>query len=89
MPREDGIPALAFRTTAKTTATPRSPPAGRWVVEDLGLPFDILRLDQQRLDNYYLLDREGQPRYGTILWIANPDAARNRLHKSWVLGISG
>ena len=38
-----------------------------------GLPFDILRLDQERLDNYYLLDREGQPRYGTIIWLANPD----------------
>jgi len=43
-----------------------------------GLPFDILRLDQQRLDNYHLLDREGQPRYGTIIWIANPDAAESR-----------
>ena len=34
-----------------------------------GLPFDILRLDQQRLD-YHLFDREGRPRYGTILWNA-------------------
>lgn len=33
-----------------------------------GLPFDILRLDQQRFDRYYLMDREGQPRYGTIIW---------------------
>ena len=33
-----------------------------------GLPFDILRLDQQRLDRYHLLDRDGRPRYGTILW---------------------
>jgi peptidoglycan/xylan/chitin deacetylase (PgdA/CDA1 family) len=33
-----------------------------------GLPFDILRLDQQRLDRYHLLDRQGQPLYGTILW---------------------
>jgi hypothetical protein len=34
-----------------------------------GLPFDILRLDQQRLD-YHLFDRKGRPRYGTILWNA-------------------
>lgn len=40
-----------------------------------GLPFDILRLDQQRLDRYYLLDREGRPRYGTIIWDAGAGAA--------------
>ncbi len=39
-----------------------------------GLPFDILRLDQQRLDRYHLLDRDGRPRYGTILW--NTGAAK-------------
>lgn len=43
-----------------------------------GLPFDILRLDQQRFDNYYLLDREGQPRYGTIIWLAGPDALEGK-----------
>ncbi len=37
-----------------------------------GLPFDILRLDQQRLDAYHLLDREGRPRYGTVVWDAGP-----------------
>lgn len=37
-----------------------------------GVPFDILRLDQQRFDPYYLLDREGLPRYGTIVWDAGP-----------------
>jgi hypothetical protein len=36
-----------------------------------GLPFDILRLDQQRFDRYYLMDREGRPRYGTIIWDAD------------------
>ncbi len=36
-----------------------------------GLPFDILRLDQQRFDRYYLMDREGRPRYGTIVWDAH------------------
>jgi hypothetical protein len=43
-----------------------------------GLPFDILRLDQQRLDRYHFLDRDGKPRYGTIIWDAtslkDPDA---------------
>jgi len=43
-----------------------------------GLRFDILRLDQQRLDNYYLLDREGRPRYGTVIWLANPDALEGK-----------
>src|SRR5574341_435124 len=36
-----------------------------------GLPFEILRLDQQRLDRYHLLDRDGRPRYGTIIWDAS------------------
>ena len=36
-----------------------------------GLPFDILRLDQQRFDRYYLTDRQGRPRYGTIIWDAD------------------
>lgn len=35
-----------------------------------GLPFDIMRLDQQPLDAYHLLDRDGHPRYGTIIWDA-------------------
>ena len=43
-----------------------------------GLPFDILRLDQQRLDRYYLLDRDGQSRYGTIIWDADPGAMEDK-----------
>ena len=43
-----------------------------------GLPFDILRLDQQRFDRYYLLDREGQPRYGTIIWDAGPGGLKEK-----------
>jgi hypothetical protein len=43
-----------------------------------GLPFDILRLDQQRFDRYYLMDREGRPRYGTILWDADAHAGESR-----------
>ena len=43
-----------------------------------GLPCDILRLDQQRLDRYHLLDREGRPRYGTILWNAGATKAMDQ-----------
>lgn len=35
------------------------------------VPFDILRLDQQHLDNTYLVDRLGHPRYGTVIWAAD------------------
>lgn len=37
-----------------------------------GVPYEILRLDQQRLDRYHLLERDGQPRYGTVVWAAGP-----------------
>ena len=36
-----------------------------------GLPFDVMRLDQQLLDRYHLLERDGSPRYGTIIWDAS------------------
>ncbi len=39
-------------------------------------PFEVLRLDQPRLDRYHLLDREGRPRYGTIIWAAGPRVAQ-------------
>ena len=39
-----------------------------------GLPFEILRLDQERFDAYHLLDRDGRPRHGTILWDADATA---------------
>ncbi len=42
------------------------------LLKSWGLPFDIYRLDQQRLDRYHLLDRDGRPRYGTIIWDAGP-----------------
>src|SRR5712692_6179779 len=35
-----------------------------------GLPFDVMRLDQELLDRYHLLERDGSPRYGTIIWDA-------------------
>ena len=43
-----------------------------------GIPFDILRLDQQRLDAYHLLDRDGRPRYGTIVWDAGPSGLQDK-----------
>ena len=43
-----------------------------------GLPFDILRLDQQRLDAYHLLDREGRPRYGTVVWDAGAGGIKGK-----------
>jgi hypothetical protein len=35
------------------------------------VPCDILRLDQQHLDDSYLFERSGGIRYGTIFWIAD------------------
>ncbi len=43
-----------------------------------GLPFDIVRLDQQQLDAYHLLDRDGRPRYGTIIWDAGPGGLKDK-----------
>jgi len=43
-----------------------------------GLPFEILRLDQQRLDKYHLLDRDGRPRYGTIIWDADAASLKDK-----------
>src|SRR6476660_3006997 len=40
------------------------------LLKSWGLPFDIHRLDQQRFDAYHLLDRNGRPRHGAILWSA-------------------
>ncbi|MFB3826278.1 MAG: hypothetical protein ACE15B_05890 [Bryobacteraceae bacterium] len=48
------------------------------LLKSWGLPFDILRLDQQRFDGYYLLDREGRPRYGAIIWDADAEAAKGK-----------
>ncbi len=38
------------------------------------IPFDILRLDQQRLDASYLFQTSGVVRYGAILWMADLDS---------------
>jgi hypothetical protein len=38
-----------------------------------GVPFDILRLDEQRLQINRFLDSEAKPNYGCVIWMADPD----------------
>ncbi|MHC4632876.1 MAG: hypothetical protein ACYS9C_16645, partial [Planctomycetota bacterium] len=38
-----------------------------------GIPFDILRLDQQRLQINRFLDGIAQPNYACVIWMADPD----------------
>src|SRR4030043_793954 len=38
-----------------------------------GIPFDILRLDEQRLQINRFLDGEARPNYGCVIWMADPD----------------
>jgi hypothetical protein len=38
-----------------------------------GIPFDILRLDEQRLQINRFLDYEARPAYGCIIWMADPE----------------
>ena len=42
------------------------------------IPFEILRLDQQHLDASYLFQRDGRIRYGTIVWVADPQSYREQ-----------
>ncbi|MGB2866934.1 MAG: hypothetical protein WBD36_00660, partial [Bacteroidota bacterium] len=37
-----------------------------------GVPFDVLRLDQQRLQINRFLNGEAEPNYGCIVWMADP-----------------
>jgi hypothetical protein len=41
------------------------------LLKSWGIPFDIIRLDQQILDRYMFLDMHNKPKYGTILWDVN------------------
>jgi hypothetical protein len=41
------------------------------LLKSWGIPFDIVRLDQQLLDRYMFLDINNNPRYGTIIWDVN------------------
>jgi len=38
-----------------------------------GIPFDILRLDQQRLQTNRFLNGIAEPNYGCLIWMADPD----------------
>jgi hypothetical protein len=38
-----------------------------------GIPFDVLRLDEQRLQINRFLDGEAKPNYGCVIWMADPD----------------
>ena len=42
------------------------------LLKSWGIPFDVVRLDQQLLDRYMFLDMYGKAKYGTILWDVNP-----------------
>src|SRR4030042_5671284 len=48
------------------------------LLKNWGIPFDILRLDQQNLDRYHMLDRNGNPRYGSIIWDADPEGLEGK-----------
>jgi hypothetical protein len=41
------------------------------MLKSWGIPFDIVRLDQQFLDRYMFLDMYDKPKYGTIIWSVN------------------
>jgi hypothetical protein len=41
------------------------------MLKSWGIPFDVIRLDQQYLDRYMFLDMSGVPKYGTIIWDVN------------------
>jgi len=41
------------------------------LLKSWGIPFDVIRLDQQFLDRYMFLDMSGVPKYGTIIWDVN------------------
>jgi hypothetical protein len=41
------------------------------LLKSWGIPFDVIRLDQQFLDRYMFLDMDGDPAYGTIIWDVN------------------
>jgi hypothetical protein len=41
------------------------------LLKSWGIPFDVVRLDQQLLDRYLFLDMNNNPKYGTIIWDVN------------------
>jgi len=41
------------------------------LLKSWGIPFDVVRLDQQFLDRHMFMDMDGNPIYGTIIWDVN------------------
>ena len=41
------------------------------LLKSWGIPFDVVRLDQQFLDRYMFMDMQDKPRYGTVIWAVN------------------
>ena len=41
------------------------------LLKSWGIPFDVVRLDEQLLDRYLFLDMYNKPKYGTIIWDVN------------------
>jgi hypothetical protein len=41
------------------------------LLKSWGIPYDVVRLDQQFLDRHMFLDMQGKPMYGTIIWDVN------------------
>jgi len=48
------------------------------LLKNWGIPFDILRIDQQRLEPDAFLGYDGKPLYGAILWDADPTAFKDQ-----------
>ena len=44
------------------------------MLKSWGIPFDIVRLDQESLDINHFLTPDNKPAYGCILWAADPEA---------------
>jgi hypothetical protein len=41
------------------------------MLKSWGIPFDVVRLDQQFLDRNMFLGMDGKPKYGTVIWDVN------------------
>ena len=67
--------ATVFPGMEESPSTPEEHPADFHhlcvLLKSWGIPFDIVRLDQQFLDRYMFLDMYDKPKYGTIIWSVN------------------
>jgi hypothetical protein len=48
------------------------------LLKNWGVPFDVARLDQERLDRNHFLGYDGHARYGAILWDADSPAFKDQ-----------